>query len=70
MLSTCKKRNIQLFLTTHSIEALDYILGCNGTDLSEIRIITLKKKDNKTYSRIIDGVTAEELRSNNSAELR
>jgi AAA15 family ATPase/GTPase len=70
MLSTCKKRNIQLFLTTHSIEALDYILGCDGAKLGDTRVITLKKNNNKTYARIIDGIAAEKLRINNNAELR
>jgi AAA15 family ATPase/GTPase len=70
MLSTCKKRNIQLFLTTHSIEALDYMLGCDGAELGDIRVITLKKNNNKIYARIIDGIAAEKLRINNNAELR
>jgi hypothetical protein len=57
-------------MTTHSIEALDKLLGCNEAELGNMKVITLKKKNGRTYSRIIDGQEAQQLRLDNDAELR
>lgn len=70
ILKACKELNIQLFMTTHSIEALDNLLDCDEAELDKIRIITLKKKSGKTHSRILNGQEAWQLRINNDAELR
>ncbi len=53
VISTCKKLNVQLFLTTHSIEAVDKILKCSDEEIDNIRIITLKKDDvsEKTFGK-------------------
>ena len=53
-----KELNIQLFLTTHSSEAVDKLLECAADDLNEIRVIRLKKKNNRTYARVTDGKEA------------
>ena len=70
ILKACKEMKIQLFLTTHSIEAIDSLLGCTEAEPDNIRVITLKKRNGKTYSQTIDGGEAEMLRMNNNAELR
>ena len=70
ILKACKELNVQIFMTTHSIEAIDKLLCCNEAELDNVRVITLKKKNGKTYSRIINGLEAEQLRLNNEAELR
>lgn len=70
ILRVCKELNVQTFMTTHSIEAIDKLLGCDEAELDTIRVITLKKKNGKIYSRIINGQEAEQLRQNNDAELR
>lgn len=70
MLKACKEMNTQLFVTTHSLEALDELLGCDEAVLDNVRVITLKKKNGKIHSRVIDGTEAKKLRSNNNAELR
>lgn len=70
IVATCKKLNVQLFMTTHSIEAVDKILNCNENELGNIRIITLEKKANKTYARVLNGHDAHEYRENLEMELR
>ena len=70
MLKACKEMNVQLFLTTHSLEALDGLLGCAEADPENIRVVTMKKRNGKSYSRTIDGREAELLRMSNNVELR
>jgi len=70
IIKACKEMNVQLFLTTHSIEAVDKFLNCDKNELDNIRIITLRKKNGKTYARVLDGNKAENLRFDNNAELR
>lgn len=74
LFKACKKMNVQLFATTHSIEAVDKILSTaksNGS-LDDVRIITIKKnvKLNKTLARVLNGSVALEDRENYAMELR
>jgi len=74
LIEACKTMNVQLFATTHSIEAVDKLLSTansNG-DIDEIRVITLKKNDKtgKTLARVLDGKEALEDRENYEMELR
>jgi len=61
IVKACKQLNVQLFLTTHSIEAIDGFLGTQDydkqSDYDDIVVITLKKdtEDRKTYSRVLTG---------------
>lgn len=59
LVMACKQFNVQLFITTHSIEAVDGLLDTQNydeqNDVDEIGVITLKKGENKTYSRILSG---------------
>lgn len=70
----CKKMNVQLFATTHSIEAVDKLLSTanNNGNVDEIRVITLKKNDKlgKTLARVLAGKEALEDRENYEMELR
>ena len=54
-----KKLNVQLFITTHSIEAIDGILATqdyeNQDDMDAIKVVTLKKQDDATLSRVLPG---------------
>lgn len=68
LLETAKKLNVQLFMTTHSIEAVDKLLECQDY-LDEISIIRLDQED-KTYSTIFSGRGAKENRKKYSVELR
>lgn len=54
-----KKFNVQLFLTTHNIEAIDGLLSTQNYDsqnsYDDINVITIKKTADKTFSRILPG---------------
>ena len=60
----CKAFNVQLFLTTHSIEAVDELLKIDSlSENDDIIFVTLRKdyNQNKTLSRLM---TAKEVKSN------
>lgn len=62
VIKACKMNEIQLFITSHSIETIDGFLSTQGYGDSEqedpIRVITLRKSENKTYSRVLYGKEA------------
>ena len=59
IVKACKAFEVQLFATTHSLEAIDGILATqnypNNVKDDCISIITLKKETNRTYSRVMTG---------------
>ena len=60
VIKACMKSKIQLFITTHSMEAIDRFLNTQNYDNNKnendlIRIITLRKRNNQTYSRVMTG---------------
>lgn len=70
IIKMCKTMNIQLFMTTHSLEAVDEVIKCCSEKLDDLRVIRLNKKEDRTYAKVIDGKLAAELRNENDAELR
>lgn len=74
LLKACKKMNVQLFATTHSIEAVDKLLTTakDFGNLKDLRVIRIKKaeKPTKTLSRVLDGLEALDDRENYEMELR
>ncbi len=72
LINACKTFNVQLFLTTHSIETVDAMLNCNTGFISDdlIRVITLSKKENQTIARILTGEKALQVRDDYDLELR
>lgn len=62
--------NVQLFLTTHSLEAVDKLLEGNNEFLESIRLIRLKKKNGNIYTRTLDGNEALKNRKEYDMELR
>ena len=70
MLEISQQLDIQLFLTTHNIEALDKLLECAGESINGIRVIRLRKKDDKTFASVIEGQEALEERKEYNMELR
>lgn len=70
MIDIAKTMGVQLFLTTHSIEAVDKLLECSDNDIGDIRIIRLKKKNNKTYARVSYGKEALKDRKEYNMEFR
>ena len=70
MLEISKQLNIQLFLTTHNIEAVDKLLESAEDGINDVRIIRLKRKGNKTYAMLTEGKEALEARKEYKMELR
>ena len=50
---------MQLFVTTHSIEAVDGLLATQEYEkqdvMDDISVITIKKENGKSYSRVLAG---------------
>lgn len=70
VMDVARKCNVQLFMTTHSIEALDKMLESAGENVNDIRVIRLKKKNGKMFSRIYNGKEALKDRIDYNLELR
>ena len=70
LIEVCQRNHIQLFLTTHSQEALDKIIQCCQGRSNLLKIIMLDNDSDRTYARVIDGQKAFNLRFRNNAELR
>lgn len=70
----CQQYNVQLFITTHSLEALDGILNTQDYDKSPnddiINVITLRKEGNKTLSRSLSGFDVYKDREDFGFEVR
>lgn len=71
-LKKCEELNIQAFITTHSAEAIDAILGSKKDSEDDIRVITLRKtpKTHKTVAKIRTGSEALSDRESFKMELR
>lgn len=70
ILEVSKRLNVQLFLTTHSIEAVDKLLGSSGENIHDLRVIRLKKKGETTLAKVIEGKEALDDRKEYNMELR
>jgi Predicted ATPases len=70
ILNSAKKLNVQLFITTHSLEAVDKLLENSGNNLERIRLIRLKNKSGKTYAKVLNGLEAKGYREKFDMELR
>ena len=59
IVKACKAFNVQLFVTTHSIEAVDGLLATQEYEkqdvMDDISVITIKKENGKSYSRVLAG---------------
>lgn len=70
----CQQYNVQLFVTTHSLEALDGVLKTQGYDKSlnddRINVITLRKEGNRTLSRSMIGADVYRDREDFGFEVR
>jgi len=69
LINVCKERNIQLFMTTHSAEALDKMLQCADSS-ADMRVITMFKNNNNTTARVLDGNKALSVKNELGLELR
>ncbi len=59
LVNACKEFNVQAFVTTHSLEAVDGILNTQDYETQDgnddVTVVTLKREDNKTYSSVLPG---------------
>ena len=70
LIEACKEMQVQLFVTTHSSEALDKLLNCSANERSNIRVITLYQNEDKTVARVLNGEKAIEVKDELGLELR
>ncbi len=70
----CLQYNVQLFITTHSLEAVDGILQTQDYERissdDKIKVITLRKDGNKTLSRSMSGADVYKDREDFGFEVR
>lgn len=70
VIKTCRKLNVQLFITTHSDEAIGKFLYCANNDIDNVRVVTLYKKEEKTIARVLNGKQALDAKNQFGLELR
>lgn len=70
IIETCISLNVQLFMTSHSEEAIDKVLKCSPKNQSKIRQITLYSNEDETVARVLTGEKAIKLKDNLGVELR
>ena len=70
ILRTCQKLNVQVFLTSHSREAIDKVLKCEPELQKDISVYTLYKDREQTLVRHLTGEQAVEAQDNMGLELR
>ena len=65
---------VQMFITTHSIEAIDGLLSTQNyesqNEADEISVVTIKKVEQKSYSRVLSGRSVAEDREAFGFEVR
>lgn len=70
ILRTCRKLNVQVFLTSHSKEAIDKVLKCAPEIQDDIALYTLYRGKEGTLVRRLSGKDAVEAQDNMGLELR
>lgn len=70
ILETCRKLHVQLFLTSHSREAINKVLKCAPHLQDDITVYTLYKEGEKTSVRRLPGKKAIEAQDDMGLELR
>ena len=70
ILKSCKKLNVQVFLTSHSKEAIDRILKCAPEIREDMAVYTLYKEETETSVRRLSAEKAIEVQDDMGLELR
>lgn len=74
IVKACDTFKVQAFITTHSIEAVDGLLATQDyneqTVMDDISVITIKKENGKSYSRVLSGREVAENRESFGFEVR
>lgn len=70
LINVCEKNNVQLFLTTHSLEAIDIILDDCRDKLDQTAIYHIKNKDNEAVAKRYGGSKLFNLRNEIGFDVR
>ena len=70
ILETCLKLNVQVFLTSHSKEAIDKVLKCSEKVRNNTSLYTLYKEEDEISVRRLSGEKAIEVQDKMGLELR
>ena len=70
ILNTAKKMNVQVFMTSHSIEAIGTVLKCCPNIQDEMRMITLVNVEDVVKVRNVNAKKAIQLLDEYGMELR
>ena len=70
LIETAISLNVQVFMTSHSLEAITTVLRCNKELQKDMRMITLVNVDNEVKVRNVDGEKAIQLLDEYGLELR
>lgn len=70
ILETCLRLNVQVFLTTHSKEAIDKVLKCSEKVRDNTSLYTLYKNEDRISVRHLSGKKAIEVQDEMGLELR
>ena len=70
IINTCIKLNVQLFITSHSKEAIEKVLKCCPDLSNNINLYTLYKKDDNTLVRTLSCKEAIEVIDKFDLEVR
>ena len=74
IVKACKKFDVQVFVTTHSLEAIDGLLATQDYEEQKeednISVVTLKREANNTYSRVLSGREVAQNRDDFGFEVR
>lgn len=74
IVKSCNAFGVQIFITTHSLEAIDSLLATQEYDKQQnsdaVSVITLKRIEDKSYARILSGREAAENRDAFGFEVR
>lgn len=70
IIESCRKLNVQVFMTSHSKEAIDKLLKCSSECIDEMAVYTLYKDAEGTSVRRLEGKKAIEAQDEMGLELR
>ena len=70
IVESCKRLNVQAFMTSHSKEAIGKLLKCSPDCLNEMAVYTLYKDSKGTSVRRLEGKKAIEVQDEMGLELR
>ncbi len=70
IIENAAKLNVQIFMTSHSLEAINSVLKCSPEMQKDIRMITLVNTENGVKVRNVDAIKAIQLMDEYGLELR